>query len=481
MKGFLNPRGRHRLRGLSAARLTSVDAVLGTVAVSAVVSATASFVVVSNVYDALHGTPSRAAITEAATLVPAAEANTAMRVPARRYPEPDATPVFAGWPPGPDAVPSARSAMRPQAIAFEIGPLPLVTVPPGAEEPAALPRAPIARPDFVFAVPPAASADRDTLVAVSPRPPARPRAAATRLAAVEVARAEAPDSALTPARLSDPPAGSSGRLLPGRTAGTGCGDALARAIPRRDRSAPAGGAVMAALASASGGARDAAIVAEALRGNVPDHLRALQPVRFTGRIGGRPAEIVICVTPDYLAVGSSDDHVRVPLGLPAALQVADAYDMMLPTTRMVDAIYAQADLRLSPRPMTPGPQMSSTDYFHRHDATLDGQLDDAGAAPGMLVAGHKKDVVIANRLARARGRVAIYGWHRSAGDPIQPLSTVHGEYYADYSHGIRLVSRTAFLNGRPVDLRALLTDASYAGLLNSDGVLSSDTVRLASL
>jgi hypothetical protein len=58
---------------------------------------------------------------------------------------------------------------------------------------------------------------------------------------------------------------------------------------------------------------------------------------------------------------------------------------------------------------------------------------------------------------------------------------VHGEYYADYSHGIRLVSRTAFLNGRPVDLRALLTDASYAGLLNSDGVLSSATVRLASL
>jgi hypothetical protein len=154
---------------------------------------------------------------------------------------------------------------------------------------------------------------------------------------------------------------------------------------------------------------------------------------------------------------------------------------MLPTTRMVDAIYAQADLRLSPRPMTPGPQMSSTDYFLRHDATLDAQFADAGGRNGLLVAGHKKDLVIANRLSSNRGRVAIYGWHRGNGDPIQPLSTVHGEYYADYSHGIRLVSRTAYVNGRPVDLRTLLTDGAHAGLLNSEGPLSSATIRLASL
>jgi hypothetical protein len=81
----------------------------------------------------------------------------------------------------------------------------------------------------------------------------------------------------------------------------------------------------------------------------------------------------------------------------------------------------------------------------------------------VLLAGHKKDLVLANRLSSNRGRVAIYGWHRGNGDPIQPLSTVHGEYYADYSHGIRLVSRTAYVNGRPVDLRSLLTDGTYAG------------------
>ncbi|MFY9246145.1 MAG: hypothetical protein WAO88_10165, partial [Roseicyclus sp.] len=150
-------------------------------------------------------------------------------------------------------------------------------------------------------------------------------------------------------------------------------------------------------------------------------------------------------------------------------------------TRMVDAIYAQADLRVSPAPMPPTSAMSSTDYFLRHDSTVDVQFVRAGARDGLLAAGHKKDVVIANRLSNAPGRVAIYGWHRANGNPIQPLSTVHGEYYADYSHGIRLVARTAYVDGRAVDLRALLTDGQYAGLLNTDGPLTGAAIRLASL
>ena len=191
--------------------------------------------------------------------------------------------------------------------------------------------------------------------------------------------------------------------------------------------------------------------------------------------------MTICVTPDYLAIGSDGDNVRVPLGLPAALQIADAFDMILPTTSMVDAIYRQADVRIAPSPMTPGASMSSTNYFVRHNETINAQFLRAGARPGMLVAGHKKDLVIANRLGRNPGRVAIYGWHRTNGRAIQPLSTVHGAYYADYSHGIRLVSRTAYIDGRAVDLRDLLTDERYANFLNSDGALSGATVRLASL
>jgi hypothetical protein len=185
-----------------------------------------------------------------------------------------------------------------------------------------------------------------------------------------------------PARLSENP--DRARLFPPRS---GRQPVLGTARPRHpapSRQRRPGLRLMAALGNGSGSGRDNAIIAEAMRGNVPDHIRALQPVRFTGTVGGRQTEIVICVTPDYLAVGSNSDHVRVPLGLPAALRVADAFDMMLPTTRMVDAIYAQADLRLSPRPMNPGPQMSSTDYFMRHDATLDGSCLRPADASGVL-------------------------------------------------------------------------------------------------
>jgi len=327
---------------------------------------------------------------------------------------------------------------------------------------------PVARPEA-----PAAP----VMTVAAARPEQRPVTLSTRAPAPEdadltLAAATVPEAAPRP-RLSEP--------VPARAGSNPCSPQLAREIPRRPGNAAAGSAVMASVGNGSGSGRDSALVAEALRGNIPSHLRDLQPVNFTGIVGGRQTQVTICVTPDYLAIGSDADHVRVPLGLPAALRVAEAFDMMLPTTRMVDAIYAQADVRVSPAPMPPTSAMSSTDYFLRHNATVEAQFARAGAGDGVLVAGHKKDVVIANRLANAPGRVAIYGWHRSNGDPIQPLSTVHGEYYADYSHGIRLVSRTAYVNGRATDLRGLLTDGQLAGLLNADGPLTGTTVRLASL
>lgn len=252
-----------------------------------------------------------------------------------------------------------------------------------------------------------------------------------------------------------------------------CAPALTRAVPRRPSSAGTGSAVIGRLTALGGNERDRAITAELLGGNMPDFLRTLVPVTFSGTgANGQRTRVTICVTPDYLAVGSDSDFVRVPLGLPAAMQVAERFDMVLPTTMMVDAIYAQASVRLSPSPMEPGAQMASTGYFLRHNATVEGQRARAGGRLGQLVSGHKKDLVLTNRLNANPGRVAIYGWHRPGGAPIQPLSTVHGASYADYSHGIRLVSRRAYVNGREVDLRDLLADSRLAGLVSSEGTIT---------
>uniref|UniRef100_UPI0018E4CA71 hypothetical protein n=1 Tax=Roseovarius salinarum TaxID=1981892 RepID=UPI0018E4CA71 len=261
-----------------------------------------------------------------------------------------------------------------------------------------------------------------------------------------------------------------------------CPRRLARAMPRRSGGAPGGQAFMAKLDGLDGVERDRHVSRQILQGNMPSFLRDLAPVSFQGRTrDGNAVQLTICVTPDYLALGSDRDYVRVPLGLRAATRIGERFDMLLPTTQMVDLIYRAARVRLAPQPMQPGPQMTSTDYLLRHNATVQAQSRRAGAARGTLLSGHKKDLVLTNRITERRGRVAIYGWHRRNGTPIQPLSTVHGAGYADYSHGVRLVSRTAFLDGRPIDLRDLMANPRYAGLLSDEGPIGGPRLLMASL
>ena len=94
---------------------------------------------------------------------------------------------------------------------------------------------------------------------------------------------------------------------------------------------------------------------------------------------------------------------------------------------------------------------------------------------GPLIAGHKKDVVLTNRLNQKKGRVAIYGWHRGMLRPIQPLSTVHRASYADYSHGVRLVSEVVLINGRPRSIYDVLEDPELAPVLTCEGVINGLT------
>ena len=69
--------------------------------------------------------------------------------------------------------------------------------------------------------------------------------------------------------------------------------------------------------------------------------------------------------------------------------------------------------------------------------------------------------------------------HRDAGQPIQPLSTVHGANYADYSHGIRLVSRWALIDGKLRLIRDLLQDPATARVLSDEGPILLDWSSLA--
>src|SRR5262249_38225116 len=93
-------------------------------------------------------------------------------------------------------------------------------------------------------------------------------------------------------------------------------------------------------------------------------------------------------------------------------------------------------------------------------------------------AGDKKDLVLTNRLWTHPLRVAIYGWHRKDGSPIQPLSTVHGFRYADYSHGVRLVSDTVYVDGRSESLLRVLQDPMLASVVSSEGKIHNASALL---
>ncbi len=255
--------------------------------------------------------------------------------------------------------------------------------------------------------------------------------------------------------------------VPGASEGQGSDAPWPDRIPARPADARTGSRFAEDTKDHSGRERQEAAIFEITRGNIPDFLRALKPVRIEGRLAdGRDATATIWVMPDYLAIGSNEDFLRIPLTMPSATTVANAFGFSLPTRKIVDAIHAQSDFRFEPIPMPPGPKMRSSEYYLRHQRLTEEQR--AGRPLGELVAGHKKDVVLTTRLRRYLDRIAIYGWQRRDGEPIQPLSKVHGENYADYSHGIRLVWATVWIDGAAHPFYDVLKDPNLAPLLTHE-------------
>ena len=175
----------------------------------------------------------------------------------------------------------------------------------------------------------------------------------------------------------------------------------------------------------------------------------------------------------------SAQGIRVPLWPSTAQRVADRYGAMLPTKKLVDLIYRAADVKLTPRSIQPHDGIGRNDL--RMIADYDAMIDRAVAGRGGLIANAKKDVITGRTPSeKAVGpdpRVTIYGWIQSNGTPVQSASWVHALTYLDASHGIRLVSRTAYRNGVPVPIEQLFADPATAPLLNETGTLTPTMLR----
>lgn len=214
-------------------------------------------------------------------------------------------------------------------------------------------------------------------------------------------------------------------------------------------------------------------------------------------------DVTFSVMNDVLSIGSTSAPFRVPMNPRTAQLIADDMGAMLPTARMTDYFSAAAVIRLEPVPIGAlrGPNgekwQAGTNDQHEAPAYVSSNAKIEQQRQGRmgLMAGQKKMVVVSNKLTASQ--VCIYGWPQlstagvkdgkligSAGfacavlrTPSTNLCMIQGEYtghewsYADYSHGIQLVSQLAKVDGTPTDISTILADTTLSHALNEGGPL----------
>lgn len=185
----------------------------------------------------------------------------------------------------------------------------------------------------------------------------------------------------------------------------------------------------------SGHAREEFILQQVKNGCVPEFMRT--PVRVA--LAGAGLHAVLEVQPDHLCLGTDEDFIYAQCTIGTAQQIADLIGASLPTKKIVDAIYVQADCKLlfvgqgPPYDQT----MASSDRCIRYSANVLGRRTPSSR----LFAGHFKDYVLNPGLDHVPPPTAIYGGRTSMGRAVQDENVRHHERgYMDYSQCPRFVA-----------------------------------------
>lgn len=249
-------------------------------------------------------------------------------------------------------------------------------------------------------------------------------------------------------------------------------------IPPRSSEALSGSAFVNLIWSMPREQREEQIYSQVTSGNIPNFMRQLSTVTSTAEIGGNSHSVKYFVIPEYLAVGSDSDYFLCPMTPLLAQRICNALHCTLPTKKMVDKIYYSAPCKLRPQPIPPTEQMITVPVFAQHNDSVKAQrLPVIAQYPlGTLVGGTKKDVIISNYIyqnlkTNVPKPVVIYGWHQLNGQPIQPVYNGHGETYADYSHGIRLVLDSIIVDETAMTFSQLLADPILCGMVSDEGTI----------
>ncbi len=238
----------------------------------------------------------------------------------------------------------------------------------------------------------------------------------------------------------------------------------------RGENAPDGHAYIQMVQDTGFWAMEDMTVSQILSGNVPSALKKFRKIVY--KADGHKVEM--WVLPDYLAVGNDQDFVRMPMGPLGAQRVSDSLYCSLPTTFLSDRIDEVSEGRIEIFPFRPvGDRNMKPLCFEDSNNAINALMRSKGLKFGQFVSGLKKDVVLTTRLENEPDyyrHVAIYGWFHPDGHPQQPLFIRHGNFYSDYSHGIRLIYRTIKIDGKEYDLRAVLEDPFLFRLVSKEDV-----------
>lgn len=212
-----------------------------------------------------------------------------------------------------------------------------------------------------------------------------------------------------------------------------------------------------------------------LEGHVPYHMRSLHDLTITFLDKNKLSHtLTIFYLPDYLCLGNDSNYFRVPLFPVTAQKVCDAWNCIMPTTMLVTLLWNGVTQKLPPQPWGPpyDASMMSTNRIIAHNDKINATIKKMNFDATKPLVGHKKDVVITNKLLKSPKQVAIYGWHQANKKPIQPLYLGHESQYSDYSHGIRLILKECLLDGQVDDLTRIAQDSILHTSISTEGPLS---------
>lgn len=253
-------------------------------------------------------------------------------------------------------------------------------------------------------------------------------------------------------------------------------------LPPRPANAPTGSQFANIILNLSQTDRENWVLNQVAIGNIPNWMRNLVPVTINQTINGTPHTLTYYAAPDYLAIGSDQDYFLEPTTPILAQRIATLLNCTLPTRLMVNQIWTNSPVKLTPYTIAPTNNNNSTvPVFILQDTNVMAQRNAVtNIHPlGALVSGDKKDIVIStliytNLSTNAPKPVVIYGWIQPNGVPIQGEVNVHAESYMDYSHGVRLVQMAVNIDGVTNTVTNILTDPVLWSLLSDEtsGVIS---------